>query len=74
MGPTPSYGAMAENPPKKADFAMKQTNICRLSGDSTRYAVSTKLPLFRDVKVSRQVVSRPRPLETPFGGLGLKKY
>ena len=35
MGPTPFYGARAENPPpqKKADFAMKQTNICRLSGD-----------------------------------------
>jgi len=30
MGPTPFYGARAE---KKADFAMKQTNICRLSGD-----------------------------------------
>jgi len=34
MGPTHSYGARAESPPqKKADFAMKQTNICRLSGD-----------------------------------------
>ena len=33
MGPTPSYGARAEKPPKKVDFAMKQTNICRLSGD-----------------------------------------
>ena len=33
MGPTPFYGARAEKPPKKADFAMKQTNICRLSGD-----------------------------------------
>jgi len=32
MGPTPFYGARAENP-QKADFAMKQTNICRLSGD-----------------------------------------
>jgi len=36
MGPTPFYGARAEKPPpKKADFAMKQTNICRLSGDIT---------------------------------------
>ena len=37
MGPTPIYGARAETPPpqKKADFAMKQTNICRLSGDIT---------------------------------------
>jgi len=33
MGRTPFYGARAEKPPKKADFAMKQTNICRLSGD-----------------------------------------
>jgi len=33
MGPTPFYGARAEKPPKKADFAMKQTNICHLSGD-----------------------------------------
>ena len=32
MGPTPFYGARAEKNPK-ADFAMKQTNICRLSGD-----------------------------------------
>ena len=38
MGPTPVYGARAETPPppkKNADFAMKQTNICRLSGDIT---------------------------------------
>ena len=33
MGPTPFYGARAEKPTKKNDFAMKQTNICRLSGD-----------------------------------------
>ena len=34
MGPTLFYGAKAEHPPpKKNDFAMKQTNICRLSGD-----------------------------------------
>ena len=32
MGPTPFYGARAEKNPK-SDFAMKQTNICRLSGD-----------------------------------------
>ena len=32
MGPTPFYGARAEKK-QKADFAMKQTNICRLSGD-----------------------------------------
>ena len=33
MGPTPLYGARAEKPLQNADFAMKQTNICRLSGD-----------------------------------------
>jgi len=33
MGPTPMYGARAEKPLQNADFAMKQTNICRLSGD-----------------------------------------
>jgi len=33
MGPTHFYAARAEKPPKKADFAMKQTNICRLSSD-----------------------------------------
>ena len=33
MGPTPVYGARAEKPLQDADFAMKQTNICRLSGD-----------------------------------------
>jgi len=33
MGPTPFYGARAEKKTQKADFAMKQTNICRLSGD-----------------------------------------
>jgi len=33
MGPTPVYGARDEKPLQNADFAMKQTNICRLSGD-----------------------------------------
>ena len=33
MGSTPVYGARAEKPLQNADFAMKQTNICRLSGD-----------------------------------------
>jgi len=32
----PFYGAGAEKPLQKADFAMKQTNICRLSGDITK--------------------------------------
>jgi len=38
MGPTPVYGARAEKPLQNADFAMKQTNICRLSGDITTTA------------------------------------
>ena len=33
MGSTPLYWARAEKTPQKADFAMKQMNICRLSGD-----------------------------------------
>ena len=37
MGPTPFYGARAEKKLPKADFAMKQTNICRLSGDIIIY-------------------------------------
>ena len=36
MGPTPVYGVRAEKPLQNADFAMKQTNICRLSGNITR--------------------------------------
>ena len=31
MGPTPFYGARAEKPPQKADFAMKQTNYVALA-------------------------------------------
>jgi len=31
------YGARAEKPLQNADFAMKQTNICRLSGDIIIY-------------------------------------
>ena len=33
MGPTPVYGARANKNLQNADFAMKQTNIRRLSGD-----------------------------------------
>ena len=44
MGPTPFYGARAEKT-HKADFAMKQTNICRLSGD---------------IKISSAVAEGPR--------------
>jgi len=45
MGPTPVYGARAEKPFQKADFAMKQTNICRLSGDINNCAFSIILIL-----------------------------
>ena len=37
MGPTPVYGARVQKPLQNADFAMKQTNICRLSGDIKNY-------------------------------------
>ena len=40
MGPTLFYGARAEKT-QKADFVMKQTNICRLSGDITSDDVMT---------------------------------
>jgi len=48
MGPTPFYGARAEKPPQKADFVMKQTNICRRCGDITilewrRFAANRKV-------------------------------
>ena len=36
-GSDPLYGAIAEKPLQNADFAMKQTNICRLSGDIKTY-------------------------------------
>ena len=52
MGPTPCYGARAEPPPpppkKKTDFAMKQTNICRLG-----YVMIMIIKLYR--KISRSV-------------------
>jgi len=45
LGPTPVYGARAENPLQNADFAMKQTNICRLSGDIISHEPGGRLPL-----------------------------
>jgi len=42
MGPTPVYGARAEKFLQNADFAMKQTNICRLSGDITTKLLLTE--------------------------------
>ena len=46
MGPTRVYGARAEKPLQNADFAMKQTNICRLSGDINYYTQLTALMHF----------------------------
>ena len=43
MGPTPVYGARAEKPLQNAHFAMKQTNICRLSGDNATDLSATSL-------------------------------
>ena len=45
MGPTPVYGARAEKPLQNADFAMKQTNICRLSGDIIKTLIRLLAPL-----------------------------
>ena len=51
MGPTPFYGARAEKNP----FAIKQTNICRLSGDiintnSSTVVISDSATLHNDGK------------------------
>jgi len=42
MGPTPVYGARTEKSLQNADFAMKQTNTCRLSGDiiTTKFCIT----------------------------------
>jgi len=56
MGPTPVYGARAEKPLKNADFAMKQTNICRLSGDITRLYVWVQLYTVDDGRVTLSVI------------------
>ena len=60
MGPTPVYGARAEKPPKNADFAMKQTNICRLSGDIIRLIKRSKhrrpeVPLLKEIYLNKKV-------------------
>ena len=44
MGPTAFYGARAEKT-QKADFAMKQTNTCRLSGDIKITATASHMSL-----------------------------
>ena len=54
MGPTHFYGARAEPPPlQKADFAMKQTNICRRSGDitTTVVAIGDPFPSTKTLKI-----------------------
>ena len=48
MGPTPVYGARAEKPLQNADFAMKQTNICRLSGDIITWGTKDFCPDISD--------------------------
>jgi len=56
MGPTHFYGARAEKSPKKADFAMKQTNICRLSGDiTTLTATGDPFPGKNTIEVSQVI-------------------
>ena len=55
MGPTPVYGARAEKPLQNADFALKQTNICRLSGDA-KYANARLVQVLQDfLQVSSQL-------------------
>jgi len=49
MGPIPVYGARAEKPLQNADFAMKQTNICRLSGDINDKIYQNLFKLLMDV-------------------------
>ena len=67
MGPTPVYGARAEKPPKNADFAMKQTNICRLSGDIKTNRQTDKLGIL----APRGVDSPPQIFRVCRGGCTL---
>ena len=67
MGQTPFYGARAEKKTQKADFAMKQTNICRLSGDINnesimRWASITRIVfLFRFYKTRNDAAVAEKP-------------
>jgi len=66
MGPTPVYGARAEKPLQNADFAMKQTNICRLSGDinNTQTQTENRLVLYHFSSLSsfsREEEEKGRP-------------
>jgi len=55
MDPTSLYGARAELPPpqKKADFAMKQTNICRRLNYYNLIIIATVILLLLSMKRSR---------------------
>ena len=58
MGPTPVYGARAEKPLQNADFAMKQTNICRLSGDIKNIEKScSSIPCLKASKLEKSMLS-----------------
>ena len=57
MGPTHVYGARAEKPLQNADFAKKQTNICRLSGD-----IKTDGILLRNRQIHSHTVFRKHVL------------
>jgi len=57
MGPTPVYGARGEKLLKNADFAMKQTNICRLSGDIKNSSATRVRLSSHDVTVSHRKVT-----------------
>ena len=60
MGPTPVYGDTAEKNPKNADFVMKQTNICRLSGDIKTGPARSKKPAQAEQKRPENIHRRPR--------------
>jgi len=52
MDPTAFYGARAEKT-QKADFAKKQTNICRLSGDITKNKNSATRRVLREYNTAK---------------------
>ena len=56
MGLTPFYGARVEKKTQKADFAMKQTNICHLSGDiNNKNPTETKTTATTNITTSNSV-------------------
>jgi len=58
MGPTLFYGARAEKKTQKADFAMKQTNICRLSGDIKKLLNSEAVKTLKATTADRTIIRR----------------